>query len=179
MAFVFAGYFFALCVSDLYDIGVNFSLERFALNLLANVAFLLLGLYVFFFNRKQSSACFKAVVWTSIVFIGTQCFVFPYRTETGLMRVLEAIEGAAVFGLFIALVLNLKNSAFGKRAALAVFLLEFAVAIANVICPIASVTGDFQLVDIALNFQSLFIRPIMFCAIALSYRAWLDRHVGE
>lgn len=94
------------------------------------------------------------------------------------MRVLEAIEGAVVFGLLIALVLNLKNSAFGKRAVLAVVLLEFAVAIANVICPIASVTGDFQLVDIALNFQSLFIRPIMFCAIVLSYCAWLDRHVG-
>ena len=82
---------------------MNVSIERFALNLLADVAFLLLGLYVFFFNRKQSSAYFKAVVWTSIVFIGTQCFVFPYRTETGLMRVLEAIEGAVVFGLLIAL----------------------------------------------------------------------------
>lgn len=102
-----------VCLSNLYAFSINFSLECFELNLLADIVFLLLGLYVFFFNHKESSACFKAVVWTSIVFIGTQCFVFSYRTEIGLMIV---IEGAVVFGLLIALVLNLKKAAFGKHA---------------------------------------------------------------
>ncbi len=75
--------------------------------------------------------------------------------------------------------MNLKNSAFGKRAVVIVSILEFAVAVANVLSPIDSVIRDFQLVDIALNYQSLFIRPIMFFAIELAYRAWLDRHVGK
>lgn len=179
ITFVLCGYFFSLCLSDFYDIRDNFSLERFVINLFCDAVFLLLVLYALFFNRKKSPVYFKTIVWTAIVFIGIQCFVFPYRVEISLMKILESIEGAAVFALLIDFVLNLKKETLGKRSMFIVVVLEFAVAIANFLFPIAAVTNDFQKSDILLNYQSLFIRPVLFSSIALSYRAWLDRHLDK
>lgn len=47
-------------------------------------------------------------------------------------------------------------------------------AIENVAVPMSSITDDFQLVDIPLNYPSLFIRPVLFSSLTLVYSVWRD-----
>ena len=48
------------------------------------------------------------------------------------------------------------------------------VAIENVAVPMSSITDDFQLVDIPLNYASLFMRPVLFASLTLTYSVWRD-----
>ncbi|MCR5591008.1 MAG: hypothetical protein K6F73_05690 [Lachnospiraceae bacterium] len=64
---------------------------------------------------------------------------------------------------------------FCRISLAATTVLELIVAIETVIVPLSSITDDFQLIDIPLNYSALFMRPILFASLTLTYRAWLDR----
>ena len=137
------------------------------------LAFLALTVYVLVNNQKNSDKYFKGVIRAAAVLIAMQCFVFPYGNEIEALRIFEAVEGAAVFALLIMLSLKLQNGSVGKIYMIIIVALEFIAAIENVILPMASITGDFQLTDIPLNYASFFMRPVLFASIALAYRVWL------
>jgi hypothetical protein len=48
------------------------------------------------------------VLWAFIALVAVQCFVFPYGAEHELMRIIEALEGAVVFGLLTALLYQVR-----------------------------------------------------------------------
>ena len=93
---VLCGWFFALCVSDILDIRVNFSYVRFAVNVFYALEFSALAVYTFFYKNKCEDRHFRCVIWAYIALTAVQCFVFPYETENEIMRIIEAVEGAAV-----------------------------------------------------------------------------------
>ena len=171
---IICGWFFALCLSDVLDIKVNFSYERFTVNCFYAIAFLAITVYTLFNKYKWGDQYFKGVIWAFIVLIGVQCFVYPYGTESEVMRVVEAVEGAVVFGLLISLLFKLKDARYGMRVLVIAVILEIFIAVENAIMPFASITDDFQPIDIPLNYAALFMRPILFGSLALSYRVWLD-----
>lgn len=171
---VLCGGFFALCISDVFDIRVNFSYERLVLDFFYAAAFLAISIYTLATKHKEDSRYFKGIIWTFIALIAVQCFVFPYGTENIFLRIFESLEGAVVFGLLIALLFNLEKERFSQNCLLAAVALELIVAVENTIIPFAAVTEDFQLIDIPLNYASLFMRPVLFASLALSYRVWLN-----
>ena len=169
-------YFFALCVSDFFEISKHFSLERLVADIFCDIAYLLLIVYLLFYNRKEEEGYFKVVLWAAINYIGVQSFVVPYRSGISVMKIFETIEGAAVYGILIAMVLNLRKATFCKKCILIVIALEMIVSILNVFMPIKSVEVEYRSIDIFLNLQALFVRPVLFGSIALAYLAWFDRH---
>lgn len=176
---ILAGYYFGLCFSDLLDFDVNFSLERFIINIFCDIAFLLLLVYVLFYSRRPEDRYFRIAVLAALIFIGVQCFIFPYRRDTGLFSILEKVEGAAVFFLLILFLWKLRKVRIAKLSILTVVILELIVAFANVIVPMESITGDIQKSDVPFNYQALFIRPVLFATIALAHQVWLDRRIKE
>lgn len=171
-----AGYFFALCLSDFYAIAKSFSIERLVADIFCDIAYLMLTIYILFYNRKKEEGYFKVVIWAAIGFIAIQSFVVPYRNEFSAMKIFETIEGAVVYGILIAMVLNLKKASFGKKCMLIVVALELIVAFANILAPLKPIARDIQAVDMSLNYQALFVRPVLFISIAFAYLAWIDRH---
>ena len=172
---ILCGWFFALCLSDFLDHPVNFSSERTAVNIFYIIAFLAITIYTFFNRTKERNVYFKGVIWAYILLIVVQCFVFPYGSDYEALRIFEMVEGAVVFGLLIALLIKTEDAVFGQKALMIAVILELIVAIENVFVPMASITKDFQLIDIPLNYSSLFMRPVLFASLALAYRARLDR----
>ena len=171
---VLCGWFFALCVSDFLDVEVNFSLERLVVDVFYLIAFLAIYIYVLFFDRRRESVHLKVVVWAYLALIVVQCFVFPYGTEGRLLQVFEDVEGAVVVGLLVAFMLRMDDAPFGQVCLIAVVALELVVAVENVAIPFSTIVGDFQAVDIPLNYAALFMRPVLFGSLALAYRVWLD-----
>ena len=171
---VLCGWFYALCISDILDINVNFSYVRAILNTLYAIAFLGITVYTLFTKHRKKDKDLKGVIFTYIVLIGVQCFVFPYGKESEILRIFEAAEGAVVFGLLIAVLTRLREENFCRKSLFAATILELIVAIENVTQPIAEITGDFLLVDIPLNYASLFMRPVLLASLTLAYRVWLD-----
>ena len=172
---VLCGWFFALCVSDVLDFGVNFSAVRVILDFFYALAFLSLSVYAQFTKHKNDDRDLKTVIATFIALIGAQCIVFPYEKEQQMLRIFESVEGAVVFGLLIAVMIRLHDDSFCRKSLVTATALEFIVAIENVVVPFADITGDFQLIDIPLNYLSLFMRPILFASLTLTYRVWLDK----
>ncbi len=172
---ILCGWFFALCVSDILDIKVSFSLERLVVNIFYAIAFLAISVYALFNNRKQRPAYFKGVLWAYIVLIAVQCFAFPYGTENLWLRVVEALEGAAVFGMLIALLFRMEDESFCRKCLMIAIILELLIAIENVIVPFATITDDIEIIDIPLNYAALFMRPVLFASLALAYHARLIR----
>ena len=41
--------------------------------------------------------------------------------------------------------------------------------------PFSTITDDFQLLDIPLNYAALFMRPVLFATLALIYQVRLDK----
>ena len=91
------GWFFALCVSDVLDFGVNFSAVRVILDFFYALAFLSLSVYAQFTKHKNDDCDMRFVIAAFIVLIGIQCFVFPYEKEQEALRIFESVEGAIVF----------------------------------------------------------------------------------
>lgn len=171
---VLCGWFFALCVSDFLDIKVSFSLERVVLDVFYIIAFLAISIFAFFFMHKRETAYLKGVVWAYLALIVMQCFVFPYGTEDRLLQVFENVEGAVVVALLVAFLLRMEDASFGQVCLFVIFVLEMVVAVENAVIPFSTITGDFQAVDIPLNYASLFMRPALFASLTLAYRVWLD-----
>ncbi len=171
---LFCGWFFALCISDVLDFNVNFSPVRFTLNIFYTLAFLSIGIYTLFTKHRKHDNDLKAVIFAFIALIAVQCFVFPYETELEFWQIFESVEGAVVFGLLIAVLLKLDDEGFSRKSLLIATILEFIVAIENVAVPMSSITDDFQLVDIPLNYASLFMRPVLFSSLTLVYSVWRD-----
>ena len=169
------GWFFALCISDVLDIQVNFSLMRLILDICYALAFLAITIYTLFLRHKENSWYFKSIICAFLLLIVLQCFVFPYGTEDIVLRIFEYVEGAVVFGLLIAILFKLENASFTASSLIIALILELIVAVENVLMPFSSITDDFQAVDIPLNYLSLFMRPVLFASLALAYRAWLNR----
>ena len=172
---VLCGWFFALCLSDVLDVGVNFSPVRFILNVIYGIAFSAISIYTLFNKYKRDGKYLKTVIGAFILLFGVQCFVFPYETEQELLRIFGALEGAVVYGLLIAILIKLDDEKFCQKSLFAATVLELAVAVENVIVPFATITEDFQTIDIPLNYAALFMRPVLMASLALTYRVWLDR----
>ena len=169
------GWFFALCLSDVLDIRISFSLVRFILNTFYVIAFTSISLFALFYKFKNDEKYLKYVIYAYIVLIVFQCFVYAYPTENEFLRIFEALEGATVFGLLVSILYKLDDHRFAQKAMMIMVILELIVAIENVIAPFASISGDMQLIDIPLNYAALFMRPVLFASLALSYRVWLNR----
>ena len=173
------GWFFALCMSDVLDINVNFSYVRLVLNLFYGIAFLSVSIYTLFMKYRKNDRDLKLVVVSYILLIGLQCFVFPYGTGNEILRIFEAVEGAVVFGLLVAVFIRISDEKFCQSILFIATVLELAVAVENVIVPFSNITDDIQLIDIPLNYMSLFMRPVLFASLALIYRVWIDGRKKE
>ena len=169
------GWFFALCISDVLDLAVNFSYVRVTVNIFYWLAFLSIGIYTLFNKHRNNDKDLKAVIFSFILLMGVQCFVFPYETEIEFWRIFESVEGAVVFGLLIAVLIKTDDERFCRRSLLTATILEFIVAIENVAAPASSIIDDFQTVDIPLNYAALFMRPFLFASLTLVYRVWCDK----
>lgn len=172
---VLSGWFFSLCISDVLDYGVHFSYERLILDIVYAIAFLTLTIYTLFNRFKEGSIYFKSIVCGYLILIAVQCFVFPYGTEDIVLRVFEILEGVIVFGLLVAVLFKLKDASFTAASLILATILEFLVAVENLVVPFSSITDDFQTVDIGLNYTALFMRPVLFASLTLAYRAYLNR----
>ena len=171
---VLCGFFFALCLSDVLDIRVNFSAVRLFLNIFYALTFLSLTAFALSDLHQKKQKRVQLIVCFCAALIAAQCFVFPYEAENELIRVCEAVEGVAVFAMLIILVTKINDEKYGKRALVAVILLELAVAVLNTVFPMASITEDFQIIDIPMNYMALYMRPVIFASLALVHRRWLD-----
>ena len=169
------GWFFALCISDVLDISVSFSLERLIVNICYAIAFLSITIYTLFNRHKENSWYFKSIICAFILLMAVQCFVFPYGTEDIILRIFEVAEGVVVFGLLISILFKLEDVSFTASSLIIMLVLELIVAVENVLMPFSSITDDIQPVDIPLNYLSLFMRPVLFASLTLAYRFWLDR----
>ena len=173
------GWFFGLCVSDILDVNVGFSYVRFVLNIFYALAFLMVTVYTFILRSRLKDRYFTYVIWSYIALIAMQCFVFPYGTEIEILRIVEALEGAAVFGLLIALLLRREDAAFCKKALVTAVVLELFIAVENTILPFSAIINDIDIMDIPLNYASLYMRPVLFATLALIYQVRLDRKSAE
>ena len=166
-------------MSDVLDINVNFSYVRLVLNLFYGIAFLSVSIYTLFMKYRKNDRDLKLVVVSYILLIGLQCFVFPYGTGNEILRIFEAVEGAVVFGLLVAVFIRISDEKFCQSILFIATVLELAVAVENVIVPFSNITDDIQLIDIPLNYMSLFMRPVLFASLALIYRVWIDGRKKE
>ena len=176
---VLCGGFFALCLSDVLDIKANFSAVRCFLNIFYDLTFLTLTAFALSDLKQKKQKHIRLIVSFCAALIAVQCFVFPYEAETEFMRICEAFEGIAVFTMLIVLVTKINDWKYGQSSLFVIVLLELAVAVLNTVLPMASITGDFQSIDIPMNYMSLYMRPVIFSSLALIYRIWLDLCKGE
>lgn len=176
---VLCGGFFALCLSDVLDINVNFSAVRFFLNIFYALAFLSLTAFALSDLKQKKQKHVQMIVCFCAALIAVQCFVFPYDAENEFIRICEAVEGIVVFTMLIILVTKINDGKYGQRVLFAVVLLELAVAVLNTVLPMASITEDIQIIDIPMNYMALYMRPVIFSSLALIYRIWLDLHEAE
>ena len=180
---VLCGGFFALCLSDVLDINVNFSAVRFFLNIFYALVFLSLTAFGLSGLHQKKQKHIQMIVCFSAALIAVQCFVFPYDAENEFIRICEAVEGIVVFTMLIILVTRINDGKYGQRVLFAVVLLELAVAVLNTVLntvlPMASITEDIQIIDIPMNYMALYMRPVIFSSLALIYRIWLDLHEAE
>ena len=171
---VLCGGFFALCLSDVLDIRVNFSAVRLILNIFYALAFLSLAAFALSDLHRKKQKHIRMIVCFCAALIAVQCFVFPYDAENEFIRVCEAAEGIAVFTLLILLITKINDEKYGQSTLFVIILLEFEIAVLNTVLPMPSVTEDIQLIDIPMNYLSLYMRPVIFSSLALIYRIWLD-----
>ena len=176
---VLCGGFFALCLSDVLDINVNFSAVRFFLNIFYALAFLSLTAFALSDLKQKKQKHIQMIVCFCAALIAVQCFVFPYDAENEFIRICEAVEGIVVFTMLIILVTKINDGKYGQRVLFAVVLMELAVAVLNTVLPMASITEDIQIIDIPMNYMALYMRPVIFSSLALIYRIWLDLHEAE
>ena len=171
---VLCGGFFALCVSDVLDIRVNFSAVRVSLNVFYALVFLSLTAFALSGLEQKKQKYIRLIVCLCAALIAMQCFVFPYDAKNEFMRICEAVEGIAVFTMLIVLATQINNEKYGQSALFVIILLEIAVAVFNTVQPMASITEDIQSVDIPMNYLALYMRPVIFASLALVYRTWMD-----
>ena len=176
---VLCGGFFALCLSDVLDINVNFSAVRFFLNIFYALTFLSLTAFALSDLKQKKQKHVQMIVCFCAALIAVQCFVFPYDAENEFIRICEAVEGIVVFTMLIILVTRINDGKYGKRALNVIIVLEFAVAVLNTALPMASITEDIQSIDIPMNYMALYMRPVIFSSLALIYRIWLDLHEAD
>ena len=171
---VLCGGFFALCVSDVLDIRVNFSAVRVSLNVFYALVFLSLTAFALSGLEQKKQKYMRLIVCLCAALIAMQCFVFPYDAKYEFMRICEAVEGIAVFTMLIVLATQINNEKYGQSALFVIILLEIAVAVFNTVQPMASITEDIQSIDIPMNYLALYMRPVIFASLALVYRTWMD-----
>ncbi|MBQ1333902.1 MAG: hypothetical protein IIZ19_05900 [Clostridia bacterium] len=171
---VLGGCFFALCLSDVLDIKVNFSAVRMFLNIFYAMAFLSMTVFALSDLHQKTQKQVRIIVCCCAALIAVQCFVFPYDAKNELMRICEVFEGIAVFTMLIVLAARINDEKYGKRALNVIIVLEFAVAVLNTVFPMASITEDIQSIDIPMNYLALYMRPVLFSSLALIYHIWFD-----
>ena len=171
---VLCGGFFALCVSDVLDIRVNFSAVRVSLNVFYALVFLSLTAFALSGLEQKKQKYMRLIVCLCAALIAMQCFVFPYDAKNEFMRICEAAEGIAVFTMLIVLATQINNEKYGQSALFVIILLEIAVAVFNTVQPMTSITEDIQSIDIPMNYLALYMRPVIFASLALVYRTWMD-----
>ena len=176
---ILCGGFFALCLSDVLDIKANFSAVRLFLNLFYALAFLSLAAFALSDLHRKKQKHIRMIVCFCAALIAVQCFVFPYDAENEFIRICEAVEGIAVFTMLILLVTRINDGKYGQRVLFVIMLLELAIAVLNTALPMASITEDIQIIDIPMNYMSLYMRPVIFSSLALIYRIWLDQKKVE
>ena len=60
---------------------------------------------------------------------------------------------------------------------LTVVILEIIEAISRTFNPTELITGEIEIIDIPLNYASLYMRPVLMASVFLAYYVWIDRHV--
>lgn len=171
---VLCGGFFALCLSDVLDIRVNFSAVRVFMNLFYALAFLSLTVFAMSDLQRIKQRHIQIIVYACAALVAVQCFIFPYDANNTFKRVFEAVEGLAVYTMLFILATRINNRKYGQIALVVIVVLELAVAVLNTVLPMASITGDIQKIDIPMNYLALYMRPVIFASLALTYRIWLD-----
>jgi hypothetical protein len=171
--------FFALCLSDVLDIRVNFSAVRLFLNIFYALTFLSLTAFALSDLHQKKQKRVQLIVCFCAALIAAQCFVFPYDTPNEIMRICEAAEGIAVFTMLIILVTRINDSKYGQRALRVIVILELAIAVFNTVFPMAFITEDIQIIDIPMNYAALYMRPVIFSSLALIHRIWLDLYFSS
>ena len=170
------GGFFFLCLSAVLDIKVNFSAVRTAVNIYYALTFLSMTAFALSDLHKKKQKHVRIIVCLCAALIAVQCFVFPYDAQNEFIRILEAVEGIAVFTMLIILATRISDEKYGQRALAVIVALELAVAVLNTELPTAFITDDIQITDIPMNFLALYMRPVIFASLALIHRIWLDLH---
>ena len=170
------GGFFFLCLSAVLDIKVNFSAVRTAVNIYYAMTFLSMTAFALSDLHKKKEKNVRIIVCLCAALIAVQCFVFPYDAQNEFIRILEAVEGIAVFTMLIILATRISDEKYGQRALAVIVALELAVAVLNTELPTAFITDDIQITDIPMNFLALYMRPVIFASLALIHRIWLDLH---
>lgn len=173
------GWFFALCISDVLDLKINFSLVRVVVNSFYFLAFFTVTLYALFFKYKENPIYIRIVVVTYILLMIVQCFIFPYGSDSQSIRIFEYVEGALVIGLLVLILIRLDDGSFCRRALIVCVVLEMIVAVETVWAPYTSIISDPQIKDIPLNYAALFMRPVLFGTLALIYQVWMDRKIHK
>jgi hypothetical protein len=176
---ILCGWYFALCVSDVLDIRVNFSAVRVVLNIFYGLTFLSLTVFAMTDLESKKKAQMLAIVYACAALIAVQCFVFPYGSGTEAKRILEAVEGIIVFALLLFIANRIGDERFCRSSLVAIIVLELAVSVTNTFIPMASITEDYQTSDIPLNYAALYMRPVIFSSLALIYRVWMDIRKAE
>jgi phosphoglycerol transferase MdoB-like AlkP superfamily enzyme len=171
---VLSGRFFALCLSDVLDIKANFSAVRIFLNIFYALVFLSMAAFALSDLQRKKQKHIQVIVCLCAALIAVQCFVFPYDAQNEFIRILEAVEGIAVFTMLIILATRISDEKYGQRALAVIVVLELAVAVLNTELPTAFITDDIQITDIPMNFLALYMRPVIFASLALIHRIWLD-----
>ena len=176
---VLCGYFFALCLSDILDIKVDFSPVRLFLNIFYALVFLSLTAFALSDLQRKKQKHIQIIVCCCAALIAVQCFVFPYGAETEFIRICEAVEGTVVFTLLITLVTKINDKKYGQKALVVIVFLELAIAVLNTALPMTSIAEDIQVIDIPMNYMSLYMRPIIFASLTLVHRIWIDLHKAQ
>ena len=171
---VLCGGFFALCISDVLDIRVNFSAVRVFMNLFYALTFLSLTVFAMSDLQRIKQRHIQTIVCACAALVAIQCFIFPYDANNTFKRVFEAVEGLAVYTMLFILATRISNRKYGQIALAVIVVLELAVAVLNTVLPMASITEDIQKIDIPMNYLALYMRPVIFASLALTYRIWLD-----
>lgn len=171
---VLCGAFFALCLSDVLDLRTNFSPVRLFLNVFYALSFLSLTVFALTDMRQIGLKHLQMILCFCAALIAAQCFVFPYDADSEFIRICEAFEGIAVFTMLIVLATRISDKRYGESALLVIVILEFAVAVLNTRFPMDTIAEDIQIIDIPMNYMSLYMRPVIFSSLALIYRVWLD-----
>lgn len=86
------------------------------MNIFYALAFLSLTAFALSDLQQKKEKHIRMIVSFCAALIAAQCFVFPYDAENEFIRILQAVEGIAVFTMLIVLVYRIWLDLCGAKA---------------------------------------------------------------